>query len=136
MRTSFLVEPAIVISLVLVVIGLFTFTYFNYIDVRESTWESSTKRVMDSMQPFQAKYHQQHGRYAVGIYDRLRSVIELNEVVGWKPSITDQNRYIAHIVGKNAYKVVATSPDGDTICRIYPAQEACFKLETYHQRGF
>lgn len=86
---------------------------------------------MDSMVPFQERFHEEHQRYAVGAFDRAQGDKSLSNMIDWRPSVTDSNRYVAHVVGNSAFNVTATSKDGRSLCRMYPSKQACFDLKRY-----
>lgn len=130
-----LIEPFAVLGLFIVVLVLFGLVYRDYEVAKNSSWQQVTYRVMDSMLPFQERFHNQHKRYAVGAFDRAKSELTLTDFIDWRASVTDTNRYVAHVIGKNTFKVVATSIDGRSICRMYPSKQDCLDLENYLHRG-
>ena len=87
------------------------------------------------MLPFQERFHEEHERYAVGTFDRTQNDVSLVDMIDWRPSVTDSNRYVAHVIGNNAFKVTATSVDGRSLCRMYPSKQPCFDLQRYFPRG-
>ena len=135
MRRNRFIEPLVVIGLFIVVFALFAFVYRDYVGARIASWEQVTYRVMDSMLPFQTRFHQRHERYAVGAFDRANGELTLASTIDWRSSVTDSNRYVAHVIGNNAYKVIATSEDGRSLCRLYPSKQPCLDLEDYLHRG-
>lgn len=136
MKRTLLIELPIISTLVLVISVSFIFVYRDYLVANTASWQQVTYRVMDSMLPFQERFHTRHDRYAFGIFDRARDVWSLNTAIDWKPSITDTNRYIAHVIGTNAYKVIATTKDGQSLCRLYPSKQNCFDTDNYLIHGF
>ncbi len=135
MRRNRLLEPFVVIGLFIVVFALFIFVYRDYVEARNASWEQVTYRVMDSILPFQERFHQEHERYAVGAFDRANGELTLATTIDWRSSVTDPNRYVAHVIGNNTFKVIATSEDGRSLCRLYPSKQPCLDLEDYLQRG-
>ena len=135
MRRQIVLEVLIVSALVIGVFGLFVPVYAKYQQADARSWETITLRVMDSMLPFQERYHAHHDRFAYGIYHRARSDQSIYEKIDWKPSVTDKNRYVVHIIGTNAFKVIASSPNDDKLCRLYPAKQPCFDFESYMHHG-
>lgn len=130
-----LAEPCLVIGLSIILVVLFTFVYRDYTVANNASWQQVTYRVMDSMLPFQERYHEEHKRFAVGVFDRSGSEITLANTIDWRSSVTDSNRYVTHVIGNNAYKVIATSEDGRSLCRLYPSKQPCLDLDNYLQRG-
>ena len=130
-----LVEPFVVIGLSISLLALFSLVYRDYVVASEASWQQVTLRVMDSMLPFQERFHEVHERYAVGTFDRSRGEVTLANTIDWHSSVTDTNRYVAHVIGNNAFKVIATSKDGRSLCRLYPSMQLCFDLDNYLQRG-
>jgi len=135
MKRTVLIEFPIICALLLVVAVTFSFVYQDYLLAKTASWQQVTYRVMDSILPFQERFHTSHDRYAFGIFDRARDEWSLNAAIDWKPSITDANRYIAHVIGTNAYKVIATTTDGQSLCRLYPSKQNCFDTDTYLLHG-
>ena len=135
MSVNRLIEPLVVIGLLFVVLGLFTLVYRDYVIAERASWQQVTYRVMDSMLPFQARFHEVHHRYAVGAFDRVQGEYALSDLIDWRASVTDTNRYIAHVIGNHAFKVIATSEDDRTLCRLYPSKQRCFDLE-HDIRGY
>lgn len=135
MRSKIWLEIALALCLLLGVVGLSVPVYFDFVEAKTTSWSKITHRVMDSMAPFQARFHETNARFAFGVFDRTAGDQSLLEATGWKPSVTDSNKYVAHVVGTNAYKVVATSTTGESLCRMYPAKQPCFDLEAYHRHG-
>lgn len=117
------------------VLALFTLVYRDYKAASHESWEQVTFRVMDSMLNFQDRFHDKHERYAVGAFDRTQDDVTLANMIDWRPSVTDSNRYVAHVIGNNAFKVIATSTDGRSLCRLYPSKQPCFDLDNYMKRG-
>lgn len=122
-------------TFIAVVLLLFFLVYQNYVEARSASWQQVTYRVMDSMLPFQERFHEKHDRFAVGTFDRTEDELSLADMINWRPSVTDSNRYVAHVIGTNAFKVIATSDDGRTLCRMYPSKQPCFDLNKYFPRG-
>ncbi len=135
MKRSRLIQPLAICSLGIVVLALFLLVYQDYIEAKSASWQQVTYRVMDSMLPFQERYREEHERYAVGTFDRAQSDLVLANMIGWRPSVTDSNRYVADVIGTNAFKVTATSRDGRSLCRLYPAKQPCFDLGEYLPSG-
>ncbi|MCY3858922.1 MAG: hypothetical protein OXG25_08435 [Gammaproteobacteria bacterium] len=122
-------------SLGVVIFGLFVLVYQDYVEAKSASWQQVTFRVMDSMLPFQERYREEHERYAVGTFDRAQNDLSLAKLIDWHPSVTDSNRYVADVIGTNAFKVTATSRDGPSLCRLYPAKQPCFDLREYLPSG-
>ena len=135
MKRTLLIELPIICALLLAVAVTFSFVYQDYLLAKTASWQQVTYRVMDSILPFQERFHTSHDRYAFGIFDRARDEWSLNAAIDWKPSITDTNRYIAHVIGTNAYKVIATTTDGQSLCRLYPSKQNCFDTDNYLLHG-
>ena len=135
MNRSRLVEPFVIIGLSIVLLSLFAFVYRDYVVANKASWQQVTYRVMDSMLPFQERFHEERGRYTVGAFDREKDDLTLASTIDWRPSVTDTNRYVAHVIGTNAFKVIATSRDGHSLCRLYPSKQDCLDLDNYLQRG-
>lgn len=135
MRTRRLIQPLAVSALVIVILALFTLVYRDFLLAKTASWEQVTYRVMDSMVPFQERFHSIHERYAVGAFDRRQGDFTLNKMIDWRPSVTDSNRYIAHVIGNNTFKVIATSREGRSLCRLYPSKQPCLDLDSYLQHG-
>ena len=117
------------------VLALFTLVYRDYMKAMNASWEQVTFRVMDSILPFQDRFRDKHERYAVGTFDRTLGDVTLANMIDWRPSVTDTNRYVAHVIGNNAFKVIATSTAGRSLCRLYPSKQPCFDLDNYMKRG-
>lgn len=132
---SRLIQAVAVMGLFVVVLALFTLVYRDYTVASSESWQQVTYRVMDSMLPFQDRFRDTHERYAVGVFDRTQGDATLTRMIDWRPSVTDSNRYVVHVIGNNAFKVIATSTDGRSLCRLYPSKQHCFNLDTYLQRG-
>lgn len=125
-------------ALVVLLLGVSVFlvpVYFNWQEAQISSWETLSFRIMDSISPFQEKFHDANGHYAHGIYDRNTGDSTITELTDWKPSVTDKNRYEIHVIGKNAFKVSVKNEDGRTLCRMYPSLQPCFVLQTYLLEG-
>ena len=135
MTRNRLIEFFVVIGLFIFVLVLFAFVYRDYVVARDASWQQVSYRVMDSMLPFQKRFHEMHERYAVGAFDRARNEESLANTINWRSSVTDTNRYVAHVIGNNAFKVIATSRDGRSLCRLYPSKQPCLDLDNYLQRG-
>ena len=135
MKRTLLIEVPIIATLFLVISVSFIFVYRDYLVANTASWQQVTYRVMDSMLPFQERFHTSQDRYAFGIFDRARDERSLAAAIDWKPSITDTNRYIAHVIGTNTYKVIATTSDGQSLCRLYPSKQNCFDTDTYLLHG-
>ena len=128
-------ECLVICALVVVVAGMFVLVYFDSEEAKTTSWETVTYRVMDSMLPFQQRFHTQHGRFAFGVRDRAIREHTITVTTGWQPSITDSNRYTAHVVGNNAYKVIAISTTNETLCRMYPSKVPCFDMDSLLKHG-
>ncbi len=128
-------EPLAILGLIVVVSFAFTNVYRDYEAAEYASWQQVTFRVMDSMLPFQERFHLVHERFAVGAFDRANGELTLASTIDWRSSVTDPNRYVAHVIGNNAYKVIATSEDGRSLCRLYPSKQPCLDLEDYLHRG-
>ena len=131
MKRSRFIQPLAICSLGIVVSTLFFLVYQDYVEAKSASWPQVTYRVMDSMLPFQERFHKEHERYAVGTFDRAQSELGLANMIDWRPSVTDSNRYVADVIGTNAFKVTATSRDGRSLCRLYPSKRPCFELGEY-----
>ena len=132
---KFVLEISLSLALLIGVCALLVPVYFNWQDAQISSWETLSFRIMDSISPFQEKFHAANGRYAHGIYDRSTGTSTITELTDWKPSVTDKNRYEIHVIGKNAFKVIVKNQDGRTLCRMYPSLQPCFDLQTYLLEG-
>ena len=130
-----LTEPLTITGLVIVVSFAFANVYRDHEAAEYASWQQVTYRVMDSMLPFQEHYHKEHKRFAVGVFDRSGGEVTLANTIDWHSSVTDSNRYVTHVIGNNAYKVIATSEDGRSLCRLYPSKQPCLDLDNYLQRG-
>ena len=130
-----LTEPLTIAGLVIVVSFAFANVYRDHEAAEYRSWLQVTYRVMDSMLPFQERYHEEHKRFAVGVFDRSGSEITLANTIDWRTSVTDSNRYVTHVIGNNSYKVIATSADGRSLCRLYPSKQPCVDLDNYLHRG-
>ena len=128
-------ETLAIFGLIVVVAFAFANVYRDHEAAEYASWQQVTYRVMDSMLPFQERYHEEHNRYAVGAFDRSKDDLTLTDTIDWRSSVTDTNRYVAHVIGNNAFKVIATSEDGRSLCRFYPSKQPCLDLENYLQRG-
>ena len=128
-------EPLVIFGLMIVVSFAFMNVYRNHEAAEYASWRQVTYRVMDSMLPFQKRFHEKHERYAVGAFDRARNEESLATTINWRSSVTDTNRYVAHVIGNNAFKVIATSRDGRSLCRLYPSKQPCLDLDDYLRRG-
>ena len=135
MKRTLLIEVPIIATLFLVISVSFIFVYRDYLVANTASWQQVTYRVMDSMLPFQERFHTSQDRYAFGIFDRAQDERSLAAAIDWNPSITDMNRYIAHVIGTNTYKVIATTSDGQSLCRLYPSKQNCFDTDTYLLHG-
>ena len=122
--------------LLALVVGSFVVIYQDFVVAKAHSWEQVTHRVMDSMLPFQERIHKVQGRYVFGVNDRSLGDQTLKDAIGWTPSVTDSNRYVAHVVGNNTFKVIATGTQGQTLCRMYPSKQPCFDISdhVYHAR--
>ena len=131
MKKGRFIQPLAISVIIIAVLSLFTLVYSDYVVAKNASWQQVTYRVMDSMLPFQERFHDKHKRYAVGTFDRAQGEVSLSNMIDWRPSVTDSNRYVAHVIGNNAFTVTATSIDGRSLCRMYPSKQACFDLKKY-----
>ncbi len=76
---------------------------------------------IQSMSFFQESYKLRHGVYAVG----LASKEEISSFLGWAVTNEDGTAYEIRAGDGSFYQVVATDPDGTSVCLQMPSRQQC-----------
>ena len=126
-RTRFAITEIIVaVVIIAILVALILPVYLNYDTAVDDSWEVLTLRTLTTLEAVQKDLHLRTGTYGTGEFNRVEEVFTLEESTGWAPSIETNTAYHVEIVKNGvAYRVIAVSKNGTTLCRIYPGAKPC-----------
>ena len=79
---------------------------------------------MTSMAVFQEETRLRTGAFGAGVHDPANGVDTLRAAIGWQPG-EDATTYRVVANGARSWTVTATDATGRSLCRVFPAGDAC-----------
>ncbi len=113
-----LVELMVALGILAIVAAFALPAYVSYTDTAADGQLVSN---ISTMRPFQEDFFLRNGNYAVNLADNAA----IDAAIGWQPRDNDGITYSIAAGDGTTYSVTAVSPNGVTICRVYPANNPC-----------
>ena len=113
-----LVELMVAMGILAVIAAFALPAYVSYTETAENGQLVSN---ISTMRPFQEDFFLRNGNYAVNLAD----IAAIENAIGWEPRDNDGVTYSIANGDGTTYSVTAVSPNGVTVCRIYPANNPC-----------
>ncbi len=113
-----LVELMVALGILAVIAAFALPAYVSYTETAENGQLVSN---IATMRPFQEDFFLRNGNYAVNLAD----IAAIENAIGWEPRDNDGVTYSVANGDGTTYAVTAVSPNGVTVCRVYPANNPC-----------
>ena len=113
-----LVELMVAVAIIAILAAFALPAYNNYIATAEDGQLVSN---ISTMRVFQEDFFMRNGSYAVNLAD----IAAIEAAIGWEPQSDDGITYSIAAGDGTFYQVTATSPNGRSICRRFPANTPC-----------
>ena len=113
-----LIELLVAMGILTIISAIAVPMYTDYI---ESSQRGVLLNSMATMEVFQEDFRLRNGAYAVD----LANIAAITAAIGWEPNDDNGTTYVVADGDGSTYQLTATNAEGISMCRVYPARDAC-----------